>query len=215
MEARGITIVSTKTQRKSVITSSAETLSELKSDLRTAGIDYTNMTFYEGLTKTEIVADDSLLPKDVNYKGTVTNNLVFMLTNPNKKITSGADRKAVYAKIKELHLEDVCKSEYGKNYTQCSTECLEKLINNAEVLEKSINEEVKEEKIESVASEERILVSKDGLKEAFAKLYEILFNEPLFENDVTNPEVRINAHTEDKQSTYSSEDIDDMFNFLQ
>ena len=110
---------------------------------------------------------------------------------------------------------DACKSAYGKNYTQCSTECLEKLINNVEVLEKSINEEVKEEKIESVASEERILVSKDGLKEAFAKLYEILFNEPLFENDVTNPEIRINTHTKDKQSIYSREDIDDMFNFLQ
>ena len=46
MEAREITIVSTKTQRKSVIMSSAETLSELKSDMRNAGIDYTNMTFY-------------------------------------------------------------------------------------------------------------------------------------------------------------------------
>ena len=48
MEARKITIVSTKTQKKSVIMSGAETLGELKNDLRNAGIDFEDMTFYEG-----------------------------------------------------------------------------------------------------------------------------------------------------------------------
>lgn len=210
MEAREITIVSTKTQRKSVIMSSAETLSELKSDLRAAGIDYTNMTFYEGLTKTEIVADDSLLPKDVNYKGNITNNLVFMLTNPNKKITSGADRKAVYAKIKELHLEDACKSEYGKNYTQCSTECLETLIKDAEAEVAETAPIVEEETSELECNQ----------RSAFDKLCDLLYK-VLTENNiriVTNEEVDMKEEgvaTKKKESTYSSEDIDDMFNFLQ
>ena len=211
MEAREITIVSTKTQRKSVIMSSAETLSELKSDMRNAGIDYTNMTFYQGLTKTEIVSDDSLLPKDVNYKGTVTNNLVFMLTNPNKKITSGADRKAVYAKIKELHLEDACKSAYGKNYTQCSTECLETLIKN---------KEVKVTETTTTVTKEETSEPECNQRSAFDKLCDLLYK-VLTENNiriVTNEEVDMKEEsvvTKKKESTYSSEDIDDMFNFLQ
>lgn len=89
MEARKITIVSTKTQKKSVIMSAATTLAELKTDLRQNGIDYTGMTFYEGTSKTELKNDASVLPHDVPYKGILTNELVFMLTNTNKKIRSG------------------------------------------------------------------------------------------------------------------------------
>ena len=89
MEARKITIVSTKTQKKSVIMSGAETLGELKKDLREAGIDYDGMTFYEGTSKVELKDDASVLPHDVPYKGQTTNELVFMLTNTNKKIRSG------------------------------------------------------------------------------------------------------------------------------
>ena len=49
MEARKITIVSTKNQEKSVIMSSATTLGELKRDLDSANIDYQDMVFYEGV----------------------------------------------------------------------------------------------------------------------------------------------------------------------
>ena len=47
MEARKITIVSTRNQKKSIIMSAATTLAELKADLRQNGIDYDGMTFYE------------------------------------------------------------------------------------------------------------------------------------------------------------------------
>ena len=40
MEARKITVVSTRNQKKSVIMSAATTLAELKADLRQNGIDY-------------------------------------------------------------------------------------------------------------------------------------------------------------------------------
>ena len=86
MEARKITVVSTRNQKKSVIMSAATTLAELKADLRQNGIDYEGMTFYEGLTHTELLTDEAILPHDVPYKGATTNELVFMLTNPNKKI---------------------------------------------------------------------------------------------------------------------------------
>lgn len=89
MEARKIVVVSTKNQKKSVIMSAATTLAELKADLRHNGIEYGGMTFYEGTSKTELKTDASVLPHDVPYKGTTTNELVFMLTNTNKKIRSG------------------------------------------------------------------------------------------------------------------------------
>lgn len=118
--------------------SEAETLGALKADMRRVGINYDNMTFYEGRTRTELKDDASVLPTNVPVaaKGTTpattTNDLVFMLTTANKKIRSGAgDRPAAYAKIKQLGLQDACKAKYGKNFTQCSTSDLEALIADA------------------------------------------------------------------------------------
>ena len=89
METRKITIISTKNHSTKVINSAATTLGELKTDLDNAGISYTDCTFFEGLTKTELKNNDAILPHDVPYKGTITNNLVFMITNASKKIKSG------------------------------------------------------------------------------------------------------------------------------
>ena len=86
MEARNITIVSTQNQNKYVVNTDATTLRELKAALDAQGIGYAGMTFYEGLSHTELLTDDSVLPHDVPYKGAVTNELVFMLTVPNKKM---------------------------------------------------------------------------------------------------------------------------------
>lgn len=129
MEARKITIVQTKNQKKSVIMSAATTLAELKRDLRDNGIDYDGMTFFEGTSKVELKTDDAVLPHDVPYKGTITNELVFMLTNTNKKIRSGAmSRAEAYAKIKALDLGELCKNKYGRNFTQVPTNDLIALI---------------------------------------------------------------------------------------
>lgn len=124
MEARKITVVQTKNQKKSVIMSAATTLAELKSDLRANGIDYDGMTFFEGTSKVELKDDASVLPHDVPYKGTVTNELVFMLTNTNKKIRSGAatmSRAEAYSAIKSMGLQDACVKKFGKNFTMCKT----------------------------------------------------------------------------------------------
>ena len=129
MEARKITVIQTKNQKKSVIMSSATTLAELKSDLRDNGIDYDGMTFFEGTSKVELVNDNSVLPHDVPYKGTVTNELVFMLTNTNKKIRSGAmSRAEVYEAIRSNNLQSACVAKYGKNFTQCPTAALIELV---------------------------------------------------------------------------------------
>lgn len=138
MEARKILFVMNNSSSQKSIMSEAETLGALKADMRRAGINYDNMIFYEGRTRTELKDDASVLPTNVPVaaKGTTpattTNDLVFMLTTANKKIRSGAgDRPAAYAKIKQLGLQDACKAKYGKNFTQCSTSDLEALIAGA------------------------------------------------------------------------------------
>lgn len=138
MEARKILFVMNNSSSQKSIMSEAETLGALKADMRRAGINYDNMTFYEGRTRTELKDDASVLPTNVpvaakdTTPATTTNDLVFMLTTANKKIRSGAgDRPAAYAKIKQLGLQDACKAKYGKNFTQCSTSDLEALIAGA------------------------------------------------------------------------------------
>ena len=141
MEKRKITVIPTKTHKTQVIESAATTLAELKADLTKAGIDYTDCTFFEGLTKIELKNDAAILPHDVPYKGTTTNNLVFMITNASKKIRSGAklDRKAIIEEIKVKNLTEVVKKTYGKNYTNCKTEDLEKILsmNNTPTLKEA------------------------------------------------------------------------------
>lgn len=122
MQSRKITVIQTKNQKKSIIMSAATTLAELKSDLRANGIDYDGMAFFEGISKVELKNDASVLPHDVPYKGIVTNELVFMLTNTNKKIRSGAmSRMEAYAEIKRRGLQDACLKKFGKNFTMCKT----------------------------------------------------------------------------------------------
>lgn len=130
MQERKITVVSTKNQKKSVIMSAATTLAELKADLRQNGIDYDGMTFFEGISKVEL-KDASVLPHDVPYKGTITNELVFMLTNTNKKIRSGAvamSRAEAYSAIKSMGLQDACVKKFGKDFTTCKTADLIALV---------------------------------------------------------------------------------------
>lgn len=115
------TIVDTETQRTKEIKSNATTVAELKRDLRQNGFNVEGKTIQEALTRTEFKDDSSVLPHDVPYKGTVTNDLVFRLTKTNKQVKSGMDRPTAYAKVKELGLADAIKAQFGKNFTQVST----------------------------------------------------------------------------------------------
>ena len=128
MEARKITVIPTREQRSYVVTTGAENLKELKEALDDAGISYEGMSFIEGLTKTELKSDESILPKDVEYKGRNTNELVIMLTNTEKKISSGFDRKELYRLISEKGLKDEIKEVCGRNYTHVPTEELAKFM---------------------------------------------------------------------------------------
>ena len=153
MESRKITIVSNKNSNKVVINTSAKTLADLKVELTKAGIPYNSESaFYEGISKTELLGDESVLPTNIPYKDpktkvtTVTNNLVIMVTVKDKKIKSGTmSRSDLYAKAKQLNLGDAIKAKFGKNYTQVSSADLEAFIlsNSAskkEVLKKDVVE---------------------------------------------------------------------------
>ena len=134
MENRTIIIANTKTQRQYRLNTSATTLGELQDEMSAQGIDYDGMTFTEGISKTQLVNRDSILPSNLMYKGQLTNNLVMLLTNTKKQIASGAgkfDRKALYAEIKSLALEETVKANYGKNFTMVSNADLAAVIEEA------------------------------------------------------------------------------------
>lgn len=213
METRKITIISTKNHSTKVINSAATTLAELKSDLNNAGISYTDCTFFEGLTKTELKNDAAILPHDVPYKGTTTNNLVFMITNASKKIRSGADRKSIIAEIKTKNLTEVVKKTYGKNYTNCKTEDLERILsmnNNSAPKEAP----AKKETAETNVLDNTEYITKSQLTEILTFIFDKMDDVEYFSNiNLDNcPYLRDNAvKKETSESPYSSNELDDMF----
>lgn len=168
METRKITVVSTRDQKRTVVETDATTLGELKSALSNAGVSYADMTFYEALTRTELTQDESLLPHDVSYKGNITNELVFMLTNPNKKIKSGAlseARLAMYDEIVRREFADAIRAKYGKNYTNCSNAELVAFLEEQAQPTPSCKDEAARKAIEELVD---ILCDNDYLSESEA-----------------------------------------------
>ena len=232
METRKITIVSTKSQSKKVIMSSATTLAELKSDLRQNGIDYEGMSFFEGTSKVELKNDASVLPHDVPWKGTVTNELVFMLTNTNKKIRSGAmSRMEAYAEIKRMGLQDACLKKFGKNFTMCKTSDLIALVQNNNASKPAPAAPKAETKKEETPVNTPVAPASNGgecvdtvARAAISKLVEILEDNGTIEDyekeemlDILGGEVAVTTATSEEYkpksaSPYSDDEIDDMFN---
>ena len=188
---RKITIITEDGSSRTVtFDSTAETLAELKNELNNKGISYTGKSFYEGISKTEIMTDESILPSNLPYKGSVTNDLVFMLTTPNKKINSGVNRAELIKYIKDNNLQEEVKERYGKNYTNVKTDLL------AELVEEYLSvEDAKEETSESVDLE----VISEKIEQAIAILAEV--------------KVMLTGSDYVKIDT-SDADIDRLFNFL-
>ena len=133
MENRTILIANTKTQQRHEIQTNATTLGELKAQMVAQGIDFSGMTFTEGLSKTQLMSDASLLPTNVMFKGAPTNNLVMLLTNTQKNIASGAGtRKEAYEALQQLgdRAKEDIKNIYGRNFTQVSTDKLWEYIDD-------------------------------------------------------------------------------------
>ena len=232
MEERKITVVSTRNQKKSIIMSAATTLAELKADLRQYGIDYDGMTFYEGTSRVELKDDASVLPHDVLYKGQTTNELVFMLTNTNKKIKSGADmsRADAYAIIKAKGLQGECMKRFGKNFTMCKTADLIALINEKSASKPTPTTPTKKEPMKEAPAKAEPKEQSDTTeyvdtkaRAALSKLLTILEDNATLEDDeveeikdILDGKVDVAASEDYKPSStspYSDDEIDRMFDF--
>lgn len=203
------TVVNSATQSTISYESQAETLGQLKRELADKGINLDGMTIFEGLTKTELKSDDSLLPHDVPYRGTVTNNLVFRITKANKNIKSGnMSRAEAYAKIKELNLQGVIASKYGKNFTMCKTTDLINEINRVE----THWENPTTKNNENISSDATV----EALETKFNMLINVLLNNDVIDDvdvDIINSKPTVQKKDSDEKSPYSNDEISDMFNF--
>lgn len=197
MQPRKITIIPTKTQGNFVIESAATTLGELKADIRPHYSDFTDMVFYEGLTKTEYINDGDILPQNVTFRGETTNELVFMITTANKKIKSGggltSDRGTLYNEIKKKNLQEECKKKFGKNYTNCSTVDLAHLVAENNITENGC--------IDTTA------------RKAILQLIEFLTDNFTLEKSEAR---QIKSTLGEKEMTlYTDKEIEDMFSFIE
>lgn len=120
---RVIRVRDSKTQKTYKITTNASTIGELKKIFSDNGINYQNMDITEGISKATLTGTDNTpLPTNIPYKGTFTNDLVILLTNTRKNISSGmATRGEVYNLIKAHSLQEVIKNKFGRNFTQVPT----------------------------------------------------------------------------------------------
>lgn len=219
MENRTILIANNKTQRRYTLETAATTLGELKAQMREQGIDYDGMTFTEGITKTQMVDDNSVLPTNVMYKGAPTNNLVMLLTNPNKQIASGAmDRKEAYRLVKEMNLQDAIAEGEGTNYTHVKTDVLEEYIN---INRNGVPQETLKEVREDIAQEFGTKKVKAAKTAPHADLVELLYlgvkylvkQHILFADDACmlgDLTTELAARTKEAQPKITDSDVDDM-----
>lgn len=208
MESRKITIISNRDQKTYVIMSAATTLEELKADLDKENIYYSGMSFFEGLTQTELKSDGSILPTDVPYRGTTTNELLFCLTQSNKKIASGMERSECYETIKNNNWNEEVKKLFGKNFTQCSTVDLVTFI-NSKALKKAIVEDKEYSNLYEGTLESNIHL----LAEA---IIAIIDRKPT--NEVRKELVKTfnikSTTTKQLESSYSEEEIENILGFI-
>lgn len=219
MESRKIMVLCTLNQTKKTVETGAENLREFKEALDAANINYSGMTFYEGLTRTELKDDSSLLPQNVPYNGTTTNELVIMLTNPNKNISSGNARQDLYNAIKAAHLEDTIKRQTGKNYTMVSNDKLKEVIDSC--VAKKSSAPVKSTKVEDTKCEGTHCTDCENLKKAFYCLLEMLeYNDVLTDDDISTLKGKLYKDEEEpkeepkEDSPYSDDELESMFGFV-
>ena len=227
---RKVTVLSYKGTNTVVINSTATTLAELKAEMSAHNINFEGMSIFEGISKTELMDDTTILPSNLPYKGVVTNDLVILLSVKDKKITSGASaREAVYATIRANNLQADVQKKFGRNFTQVSTldlvEFTTKVLAKKETASKK--EEVKNTPKEatSVISPKLDLNPLEAVLVGFGILVGHLYVNGLVGEDCIN-DINVayggrfaileseETLKEEEKSPYSSEELNEMFNFV-
>lgn len=132
MEARTIWILDRATNTHVKIITDATTFGELKQAAKAAGVHYEGKDWLERISQQSPLSDESILPTNLPWQGKVTNDLVFVLTDTNKKIKSGLGRNEILEKVRDLGLQQELKLKYGKPYTNISNDILLKEVEEAE-----------------------------------------------------------------------------------
>lgn len=201
-----VTVWETSRQKKTAFESEATTLGELESELDEKGINYADCDIFEGVSHTQLIDSNSVLPHDIPHKGQITNNLMIVLTLKNKKIASGAmDRKALGAFIKENNLGDEVKELFGRNWTQVKTDDLASFVerHKGKVLEKAPEKkQVKE--VEDVEDAEGMGGNRDSLSEPVKSILKSI---------LSGLKTLVEAHNRLVSDLYESDYIEDSDNF--
>jgi hypothetical protein len=212
MEARNIKVILTRSQQSVVIKSAATTLKELKADLDKAHIDYSGMTFHEGLSHTDMRDDNAVLPTNLPWKGQITNNLVFMLSEPRKKIRNGAvaSRSEAYIFIKKNNLGDAFAAKYNvKNYTNGKTADLIEFCNvtskKAAPVKKTVPTKKTAEK--KVANQKPVNTAKPAENNLLQNLVSVLIKKGI----VTKDEIQTGETTPVTNVSFTDAECKEMF----
>ena len=137
------------------------------------------------------------------------------------KTNNKMDRKAIIEEIKAKNLTEVVKKIYGKNYTNCKTEDLEKILsmNNTPTLKEApAKKEVSNEPVMKTTDLSNY-VTKAELREVIESLLKEMEDvEVDYVEDVDIDNIAIigkvssnNSEEEKSDSPYSSNELDDMF----
>lgn len=212
MEARDIKVILTRSQQSVVIKSAATTLKELKADLDKANIDYSGMVFHEGLSHTDMRDDNAVLPTNLPWKGQITNNLVFMLSEPRKKIRNGAvaSRSGAYIFIKKNNLGDVFAAKYNvKNYTNGKTADLIEFCNTTSKKAAPVKKTVPTKKTaeKKVANQKPVNVAKPTENNLLQNLVSVLIKKGI----VTKDEIQTSETTPVTNVSFTDAECKEMF----
>ena len=208
---RKVTILSNKGTNTKVITTLATTRGELELDMTAAGINFEGMSFFEGISKTELMDSNSTLPSNLTYKGQITNDLVILLTVKDKKIASGLDRtrKEIYKEINENNYNDEISSIYNKSYTILPNTVLNEFLDS-----KIVNKELESELDVFQQISFALILIIDELIES-GMLSDTTYDKLniIFGGDLEKIINIVNSSGVNK-SDYEKEDLDKMFDFV-
>ena len=191
----------------------AKTLGELKSELKTRGINYDNKVFREGNSVTELLNDETLLPR---FKGDKPlTELFIMLTTAKKNVSSGIDpekmsrMELIAACTKLVQEKPEIKAEFGSIP-------ITKSVILIDLYKKHTNKEVTkidtstEEKLPAPSNKPEI--SKVCLDNEWVKIVGIKCLEGVIEAMKAVP---LTVYTEVIKSSFSEEEINKMVKLLQ
>lgn len=191
----------------------AKTLGELKTELNSRGINYDNKVFREGNSVTELLNDETLLPR---FKGDrPLTELFIMLTTAKKHVNSGIDpekmtrMELIAACTKLVQERPELKAEFG-SITITKSVTLIDLYKKHTNQETTKNDVSIEEKLPTTPNKPEI--SKISIDNEWVKIVGIKCLEGVIEAMKAVP---LTVYAEVVKSSFSQEDINKMVKLLQ